>query len=293
MSQVTAMNGKVQSRSPSRRSKRLRQNDNGLDDVAESESTSLSVHTSGEGAAGEVEPTNGDVIDAPVAGEYAASTDDVVVAPMVGEDASGIMNGDAVNSFSSSENDKTKASDEGTGISSESLMTGISSNIFGSGGDSMVSINRTLMAECNTNENHFDDDGDEDEGGEDEPVSPKLKKAAYSVFAPHRKVLFLMSELDGEECCRLQISPTCDMLVVFFNWCVKTNLNSTIVRNNGDTTVFGDEMFLVAVQAARAYIMKERGIQFNLNDSNNKSMMRSFSKEISAVLKNFHFMGTG
>jgi len=253
---------------------------------------------------------NGGVVDAPMAGEDAASIDNrvdvhmagesvagimnggVVVAPMAGESAAGIMNGDAVNSLASSGNDEEQASVAGTGLFSMLSSVGIS-NIFGSGADSMASVRRILMAECNTDENQLDDDGDEDEGGEEETVSSQLKKVTDSVFAPQRKVLFLMPELEGEESRRLRISPTCDMLVVFFDWCVKTNLNSTIVRSDGNTTVFGDEMFLVAIQVARAYLMKERGIHFDLKASNNISMMKRFSVEISAVLKNFHFMGTG
>jgi hypothetical protein len=272
----------------------------------------VDVHMAGEGAAGII---NGDVVDAPMAGEDAASIEDnvhmvgestagimngdVVVAPMDGEDAAGIMNGDAVimngdavNSLASSGNDEARALDVGTGLLSETSSVRIS-NIFGSGADSMASIGRMLMAECNTAKNQLDDDGDEDEGGEEETVSSQLKKGADSVFAPQRKVLFLMPEVDGEECRRLRISPTCNMLVVFFDWCVQTNLNSTIVRRDGNTFVFGDEMFLVAVQAARTYLMKERRIHFDLKASNNKSMMKKFSVEISAVLKNFHFMGTG
>jgi len=267
----------------------------------------VDVHMAGEGVAGTM---NGDVADAPMAGEDTAGIDDrdddhmtgestavvmngdVVVAPMAGDDAAGIMNEDAVNSLSSSGNDEARASDVGTGLFSEPSSVGVS-NIFGSGADSMASISRTLMAECTTDENQLDDDGDEDEGGEEEIVSSHLKKSAYSVFAPQRKVLFVMPELEGEECRTLRISPTCDMLVVFFDWCVKTNLNSTIVRRDDNTTVFGDEMFLVAVQMARAYIRKETKIHFDLKASNNKSMMKKFSVEISAVLKNFHFMGTG
>ena len=85
VSQPTGGNGMVESLRPSRRSKRLKQmasDGNGLEAVAESDSSSHRVHIAGEGAGGIVDD---DTVDVHKAGHSAACDD-----PMAGENAAGI-----------------------------------------------------------------------------------------------------------------------------------------------------------------------------------------------------------
>jgi len=68
------------------------------------------------------------------------------------------------------------------------------------------------------------------------------------------------------------------------------DVDGEVVRRENNTLLFGDEMFLVAIEVARAQISAgEEGKSFDLNDSNSGNY-KSYVDSMNSVFQKFTFM---
>jgi len=115
------------------------------------------------------------------------------------------------------------------------------------------------------------------------------------------RVLFLMPPLplegqdeEGPAGPLLQVTPSHEKLLTFYQGLVgmSTLWDETIARRDNDTFVFGDEMFLVALQVACADL-KGRDLNYDLlSEETSPANFRLCSENIRSVFRHFCFMNT-
>jgi len=106
-----------------------------------------------------------------------------------------------------------------------------------------------------------------------------------------KTVLFLMPDLGEVESLLKFKLPHKKWLKYYES--LLTDVDGEVVRQeNGDTLVFGDEMFLVAIEVARAQLsVGEKGKSFDLNDTNSANH-KAYVNCINSVFQTFTFMNT-
>jgi len=106
-----------------------------------------------------------------------------------------------------------------------------------------------------------------------------------------KTVLFLMPDLGEVESLLKFKLPHKKWLKYYES--LLTDVDGEVVRQeNGDTLLFGDEMFLVAIEVARAQLsVGEKGKSFDLNDTNSGNF-KSFVNSINSIFQTFTFMNT-
>ena len=109
--------------------------------------------------------------------------------------------------------------------------------------------------------------------------------------ANERTVLFLMPDL-GEVESLLKFKLPHNKWLKYYE-CLLTDVDGEVVRQeNGDTLLLGDEMFLVAIEVARAQLsVGEKGQSFDLNDCNSGNY-KSYVDSMNAIFRKFAFMNT-
>ena len=114
---------------------------------------------------------------------------------------------------------------------------------------------------------------------------------AHKGKADEKTVLFLMPDLGEVESLLKFKLPHKKWLKYYES--LLTDVDGEVVRQeNGDTLLFGDEMFLVAIEVARAQLsVGEKGKSFDLNDTNSGNF-KSFVNCINSIFQTFTFMNT-
>jgi hypothetical protein len=103
-----------------------------------------------------------------------------------------------------------------------------------------------------------------------------------------RTVLFLMPDLD-EERNLLKLSLPHDKWSKYYENLL-IDVDGEVVRRENNTLLFGDEMFLVAIEVARAHLCEgEEGKSFDLNDSN-PGNYKAYVDDMNSVFQQFTFM---
>ena len=111
---------------------------------------------------------------------------------------------------------------------------------------------------------------------------------AHQGKAIMRTVLFLMPDLGDVKTLLKFKLPHNKWLKYYENLLI--DVDGEVVRRENDTLLFGDEIFLVAIEVARAQISAgEEGKSFDLNDSNSGNY-KSYVDSMNSVFQKFTFM---